>query len=158
MHQELLFFCRTFLAGVCLAVCYDFLRILRRLVSHSAFFTGIQDILYWCFAGFYLFSVIYAENDGIIRVYALLAICLGAFVYHIGPSGILVKYTSLILKKLMGILVIFGKPIRKWRKRLKFHLVRVKISLCQQKSIQRIRKRDYEKKKKKKSAEPNRNA
>lgn len=158
MHQELLFFCRTFLAGVCLAVCYDVLRIFRNLVSHSTFLMGMEDILYWCLAGFFLFSVIYGENDGIIRVYALLAIVLGAFVYHVGPSGLLVKYSSILLKKIGKLLWMLGNPIRKWRKRLKFRLDRVKLSLYEQKSIQKIGKRKNEEKKKRKRAEQNRNA
>lgn len=158
MHQELLFFCRTFLAGVCLAVSYDILRIFRNLVIHSTAAAALEDLLYWCSAGFFLFSVIYTENDGNIRIYALLAICLGAFTYHVGPSDILVNFISFVLKKIGKFLGILGKPIRKWRKRLKFWLNRVKISLCQQKSIQKIRKRKNEKKKEKKSAEQNRNA
>ena len=158
MHRELLFFCRTFLAGVGLAVCYDALRIFRNLVKHSPLLAGIEDILYGCGAGLYLFSVIYIENDGEIRVYVLLAACLGILLYHIGPSGILVKYLTLFLGKTAKVLGIFGKPLGKWRKRLKFWLIRVKIFLCEQKSIQQIRKRENEEKKKKKSAEQNRNA
>ena len=68
MHEELLFFCRAFWAGACLAAGYDLLRIFRRLVSHSPFLTGAEDILYWCCAGIYLFGMIYRENDGFGRM------------------------------------------------------------------------------------------
>ena len=77
MQQELLFFCRTFLAGVLLAAAYDILRIFRNVISHNDFFVSLEDLLYWCMAGVFLFSVIYLENDGVIRVYALAGICLG---------------------------------------------------------------------------------
>lgn len=128
MQQELLFFSRTFLAGTCLAVCYDLLWIFRRIVKHSSFFIGMEDILYGCAAGFFLFSVIYQENDGIIRAYALFAVFSGVLLYQM------------------------------CRKRLKFWLIRCKIFLGKQEFMQRIRKRENEKKKKKKSAEQNRNA
>lgn len=150
MQQELLLFCRTFLAGVCLAVCYDMLRILRNTAAHSTFLIGVQDVFYWCAAGFFLFSVIYRENDGVIRIYALLGTILGAFVYHAGPSVILVKYLSAFLKQTVRYLGILGKPLKIWRKRLKFYLTGVKIALYQQKPIQRVRKQKNEEKKKKK--------
>lgn len=143
MHQELVFFCRTFLAGVFLAACYDILRVFRKLAVHNTFFIGMEDILYWCVAGFFLFSVIYGENDGIIRMYALLSICLGAWMYHAGPSNLLVGLCTLILKKLLFLVGIPARPIRKWRKRLKFQLDRVRIFLYEQKSIQTIRERIY---------------
>ena len=144
MHQELVFFCRTFLAGVFLAACYDILRVFRKLAVHNTFFIGMEDILYWCVAGFFLFSVIYGENDGIIRIYALLSICLGAWMYHAGPSNILVGLCTLILKKLLFLMGIPARPIRKWRKRLKFQVDRVMIILSEKKSTRTIRKRVYE--------------
>ena len=58
MYQELLFFCRTFLAGVFLAVCYDVLRIIRKIIVHTSFWMGMEDIFYWCFTGVFLFFVI----------------------------------------------------------------------------------------------------
>lgn len=145
MHQEMVFFCHTFLAGVFLAACYDILRIFRNLVTHHSFFTEMEDLFYWCLTGFFLFSVIYEENDGVIRIYALFSIGLGAWLYHAGPSEWLVGF--------------FVKPIRKWRKRLKFLWDRVRIILCEQKSARTIRKRGCEKngdQKNKKKKEKNR--
>ena len=121
----------AFLAGVFLAVCYDVLRIFRNIADHSTFWIGAEDILYWCASG--------------------------ALLYHAGPSMILVKYISAILRKIGSFLEFIGRPIRICRKRLKFWIDRVKISLCKQKSIQRIRKRWNEKYKKKKVTKQNRN-
>lgn len=142
MHEELLFFCRAFWAGACLAAGYELLRIFRSLLSHSPFWTGVEDILYWCGTGIYLFGMIYRENDGVIRIYALLAVCLGALVLHAGPGNLLVTWLPRV----------FGK----WRKRLKFLWDRVKISLYEANVVQRIRKWKNEEKKKKKHPEQNR--
>ena len=147
----------AFLAGVFLAVCYDVLRIFRNIADHSTFWIGAEDILYWCASGIYLFELIYQENDGMIRLYVLFFTGAGALLYHAGPSMILVKYISAILMKIGSFLGILGWPIRICRKRLKSWFIRVKISLCKQKSIQRIRKRWNEKYKKKKVAKQNRN-
>ena len=147
----------AFLAGVFLAVCYDVLRIFRNIADHSTFWIGAEDILYWCASGIYLFELIYQENDGMIRLYVLFFSGAGALLYHAGPSMILVKYISAILRKIGSFLEFIGRPIRICRKRLKFWIDRVKISLCKQKAIQRTRKRWNEKHKKKKVPKPNRN-
>ena len=157
MHEELLMAADAFLAGVFLAVCYDVLRIFRNIADHSTFWIGAEDILYWCASGIYLFELIYQENDGMIRLYVLFFSGAGALLYHAGPSMILVKYISAILRKIGSFLEFIGRPIRICRKRLKFWIDRVKISLCKQKSIQRIRKRWNEKYKKKKVTKQNRN-
>lgn len=159
MQQELLLFCRTFLAGATLALSYDLLLIFRNTVPHSSFLTGIEDLIYWCGAGLFLFSVLYLENNGVIRLYALLGTILGAFVFQLGPGRILVKYLSAFFRKIQRYLGILGGPMKKWRKRLKFYFAGVKISLYEQKPIQRSRKRENEKKKEKKkeSSEKKRN-
>ena len=86
-----------------------------------------------------------------IRIYVLLFTGLGALLYHAGPSMILVKYISAILRKIGRFLGIIGRPIRICRKRLKFWLVRVKIALYERKPIQRIRSVGMKKAKKRKS-------
>lgn len=160
MHQELIFFCRAFLAGACLAAGYDILRIFRNLVVHGAFWVGMEDLIYWCLAGLFLFSVIYVENDGVIRIYALFAVGLGALIYHVGPGAFLVKYLTWFLRKVGDLLRILARPVIKQRKRLKFWQDRVKLSLSEQKSIRNSRKRENEKKEKeeKKSTEQDGNA
>ena len=55
MYQELIFFCRTFLAGVFLAVCYDVLRIIRRIIVHTSFWMGIEDIFIGALPVFFYF-------------------------------------------------------------------------------------------------------
>ena len=100
MQGELLLAADAFLAGVFLAACYDILRIFRNIADHSSFWVGMEDILYWCASGIYLFNLIYRENDGMIRFYVLLFTGLGALLYHAGPSMILVKYISAILRKI----------------------------------------------------------
>ena len=104
-------FCRTFLAGVFLAVCYDVLRIIRKIIVHTSFWMGMEDIFYWCFTGVFLFFVIYTENNGVIRSYALLAIGAGALVYRAGPGKVLLNLAVRLMEKILT-------PIRKWRKRL----------------------------------------
>ena len=115
-----------------------------------------QLTIYSVFSGMSYPTVIYLENDGIIRVYALAGICLGALIYHWGLSGFLVKYLSAFLSKIKCLLKIPLKPLYYLRKRLKFWLSGVKISLSKQKSIRKVRKNQNEKKKEKKPAKQDR--
>lgn len=143
MHQELAFFCRAFLSGVILTVSYDILRIFRNVKEHTVVFMGIEDFLYWCMAGIFLFSMIYGENDGVIRVYTLCSAGMGALVYHKGMSSLVVRGSTWGLMQLGKFLAFPVRLIRNWRKRLKFQRDRVKIFLYEQKSIQTIRERIY---------------
>lgn len=153
MHQELLFFCRTFLAGVLITAGYDMLRIFRNVIPHRDFWVNLEDLLYWCAAGGALFFVIYRENDGTIRIYALAGIILGVLAYHEGPSRLLVKYISIILSKIKTLLILPLKPLNVLRKRLKFPLRRVRIFLSKQKPMRKVRKSKNEKKKEEKPTE-----
>lgn len=158
MQEELLFFCRAFWSGVCLAAGYELLLVFRKLVSHRSFLIGMEDIVYWCCVALYLFRMIYQGNDGVIRSYVLLSVCLGAFVFHIGPGRVLAEFLTRIFREIFRFLRLAAKPLGKWRKRLKFLWDRVKISLYEQKAMQKIRKWKNEEKKKEKFPKQNRNA
>ena len=100
MHGELLLAADAFLAGVFWQSVMIFSVFSETLQITASFWIGIEDILYWCVSGIYLFNLIYRENDGMIRIYVLLFTGLGALLYHAGPSMILVKYISAILRKI----------------------------------------------------------
>lgn len=68
-------------AGILAGALYDALRPLR-LFSQGRFWNGLLDVLYYgilfCLAAFSLFYI----NGGVPRVYLLLGICLGAYIYN----------------------------------------------------------------------------
>lgn len=94
-------------------------------------------VFYRCFLVF----VIYTENNGVIRSYALLAIGAGALVYRAGPGKVLLNLAVRLMEKILT-------PIRKWRKRLKFQWNRVKLFVGKQKIVRDIRECRNEEKKK----------
>lgn len=53
--EETLFLYHSVLLGVFVAVIYDIIRILRRVVKHNRFFISLEDILYWVFCAFEVF-------------------------------------------------------------------------------------------------------
>ena len=98
---ELQFFLISVLWGGILLLIYDILRILRRLVKHGAFLVAIQDLIFWVGASIFIFSMIYRENNGIIRGYSILGMMLGSILYHFAVSDFVVELITKLLKTLL---------------------------------------------------------
>ncbi len=113
---ELRFFGTSALWGVLLLTFYDALRILRRVISHNGFFVALQDIMYWVISGVLIFHMMYKQNNGIIRGFAILAMLLGMIIYHTVISDKLVDTISGILNKMIELsgklILLFFKPVR----------------------------------------------
>lgn len=93
------------LHGAMITFVYDLIRIFRRVLSHGNFWIGVEDFLFWIWTAFWIFSVLYRENDGSFRMYTILAMVLGMILYHKTISEPFVKITGKILKKVVSILV-----------------------------------------------------
>ncbi len=98
---ELQFFLISVLWGGILLLIYDILRILRRLVKHGTFLVAVQDLIFWVGASIFIFSMIYRENNGIIRGYSILGMMLGSILYHFAVSDFVVELITKLLKTLL---------------------------------------------------------
>ena len=78
---ELQFFFRAFVWGVLMMILYEGIRIFRRLIRHSVFAVAVEDILYWIVCGILIFRMLYLENSGTIRGFAIAAVILGMILY-----------------------------------------------------------------------------
>ena len=67
--------------GIALMMMYDGLRIFRWLVRHGSFWTGMEDAAYWLFASFATFRLLFGQNDGVLRGYAVAGV-LGGMVFY----------------------------------------------------------------------------
>ena len=88
------------LSGALITVVYDVLRIFRRIISHGNLWIGIEDFFFWIWTTFWIFSVLYRENDGNLRIYTILFMVLGMFLYHRIIGEPVVNITGKVLKKL----------------------------------------------------------
>lgn len=107
--KELQFFGLAVLRGVWILALYDVLRILRRVVPHGVWTVALEDVLYWAGTALLIFQLLYRENDGALRGYALFAVAAGMFLYHQTLSGWLVEHIAGVLNWCFGILL---KPFR----------------------------------------------
>lgn len=98
---ETLFLYHSVLLGVFVAVIYDMIRILRRVIKHNRFFISLEDILYWVFCAFEFFYLLYRESSGVLRWFSILGIALGMFLYLISLSRYVVNFASKVINKFL---------------------------------------------------------
>ena len=98
--QELQAVGAAFVNGALITIVYDLLRIFRRIIPHGNLWIGIEDFFFWIWTTLWIFSVLYRENDGNLRLYTLCAMALGMIVYHKYVGEPLVKLVGKLLKKL----------------------------------------------------------
>lgn len=103
--KELQFFGLAVLRGVLILVLYDVIRIIRRVMPHGICAVALEDIVYWIATSLLVFQLLYRENDGAVRGYALFAVAVGMLLYHQTISGWLVTRISGSLKWCLGILL-----------------------------------------------------
>lgn len=89
--KEAVIFLYAGLTGIVTFSCYQFLRLLRRLVRHHIVAVNIEDFLYWLCMSAYVFRQMYYTTYGSVRWFFVLGIVCGNFLAFFGKR---------ILKKL----------------------------------------------------------
>ncbi len=165
--EEGWFLLYSILLGIVITFVYDCLRVFRRVFIHRIFWVSVEDMVYWIFVACSIFYLLYYENDGAFRWFAILGMLFGMFVVNRTLSPFFVKYISellLWLKKILHRINAFlTKPLRMagkavgrhfgtgkqkvmrhmrfFKKRLTVRLKMVRMILCKRcKKMQRGRK------------------
>ncbi len=140
--QEAVFLGTSILLGAGLFFLYDILRIFRRIVPHGNIWIGVEDFIYWLICTGAVFVMLYQENDGMVRGFAMGGIVLGMLLYYLVFSRFVIRINVLVLKAVLGfwkkifgflfhpVLRICRKILEFIRKRLKKLLKAVKMGLC----------------------------
>lgn len=108
--QALIFIVFTF-TGILLGILFDFFRVFRRTFNTIDFITYLEDILYWILAGIIVLYNIWFFNNGEIRFFMIIGIVMGAIIYSLLFSPILIKIETMLLTKLKNIIMFFYKII-----------------------------------------------
>lgn len=80
--------------GILIAFVYDVFRIKRKAIKTNNIITYIEDLLYWSISAAIMFTIVYIGNEGEIRGYIFLGTIIGAVLYILLLSK-LVMYVSL---------------------------------------------------------------
>lgn len=115
---ELYFLLHSLGLGVLIMILYDILRIIRKLVPHSVFVLALEDLIYWLLCAVCIFLMLYEENNGRIRWFAVAGVACGMLVYNgtisrYATEGIskLLKFILRIVRKVMNVLLIPFKGV-----------------------------------------------
>lgn len=103
--QEVTFFSHSVMMGFAITFFYDWILILRRLVKHRGIWISAEDLLFWFICGISVFYMLYWENNGILRWFAVAGAMIGMGFY----KGIIGKHfiniMSTIIYKIMWCLL-----------------------------------------------------
>lgn len=119
-------FLDSLFTGLVIMVLYDILRLLRRIVRHNDIIVGIEDFLFWSLAGMGIFALIYSENDGRIRWFIIVGICIGTWVYAKSFGTFLVKYTAKLINRIIN--MVLKKPVNKVKMTLRYFFRKVVVA------------------------------
>lgn len=111
IKEEAAFLGISILAGAALFLLYDVFRIFRRIVPHGTIWIGAEDFFYWLVCTAVVFVMLYHQNDGMIRGFAIGGVLLGMGLYFLLLSRFVVKINVVILKKILGVFLICKKVV-----------------------------------------------
>lgn len=112
VKSELLFFVISVFAGVIGAVIFDFFRSLRKNRADKKKTVAAEDILFWVSEAVWVFAVIYKYNSGQIRFYFFVGFAVGAIIYLLTLSKIVINLFYTLKKIIEKTVKIAAKFIR----------------------------------------------
>lgn len=126
--KEVEFLLLSVALGVFVTFVYDWLRVFRGIIRHKNIVTSIEDFLFWCFCFAVAFGMLYRENNGVIRWFAVIGATIGMLLYKLLFSrffvAVMIKAFSFFMKYMKRGMVFFLKPfgwgIKKAKKTGKF--------------------------------------
>lgn len=114
--QEITFFLHSILIGLLITFVYDWILILRKLVKHGIVLVSIEDFLFWFACGIGVFYMLYRENNGVLRWFAVVGATLGMLFYKAVIKNRFVYIMSTCIHKIMWfvfrIIQIMLKPLK----------------------------------------------
>ena len=79
--EEAWFLLHSFLLGVFITFFYDLFRVFRRVVRHGIFWISLEDLVFWVMASVGIFYLLYYENNGAFRWFAVFGAGAGMVLY-----------------------------------------------------------------------------
>ena len=113
--KEVTFLGHSLLMGVMLTFLYDWFLIMRRVVKHNTVMISLEDFLFWVICAVSVFTMLYRENNGTLRWFAVAGAFCGMLLYKKTISYFLIRTVSRVLQRMLQIIGrIFGfllKPV-----------------------------------------------
>ena len=101
--EEGAFWLSSVLLGIAIAFVYDCMRVFRRVVVHGTVMISQEDLFYWVFVSSRFFFLLYPENEGTVRWFAIAGAFLGMLLFEKTAGPIFVRYVSAALLWIKGV-------------------------------------------------------
>ena len=82
IRGQLWYVSASFLWGIVLMFVYDFILAARCRIRHGKIATLVEDWMFWAVAALFVFQMIFALNNGIIRSFFVIAFIVGMYGYR----------------------------------------------------------------------------
>jgi len=93
--------------GACIGLFYDFFRIMRIAIPFGSLVIFIQDAIFWVVAGAGTFLFTYALNAGEVRGFLLMGELVGAVLYFLTVSRLVIGISDFIIRTVKKLLRLF---------------------------------------------------
>ena len=110
IYDELTLFGICMLLGAALAFVYDVIRCFRIFVPHPDVVVDIEDLSFWMFTAWMVFSTLVIYNRGALRAYAFIGMFLGVVLYTLTLSRLLLYIAHKIVPYWRKFFKLLGKP------------------------------------------------
>ena len=128
MINQLYILLSFFLAGISIGILFDVFRITRKSFKTPNIIIYIEDALFWILTGLIILTTTVICTDGQIRLYMILMIITGAFIYFLLVSKYFININVKILKIFKSIFKFIAQPFRKILTFIKKYIKFKKIS------------------------------
>jgi len=90
-----------FMLGAMLMFIYGIIKLIRAYIKHMGIIIALEDILYWIMAGISMFFLLYKEDAGSIRWFALALVICGMYIYYILVEKLILSTVKNSIKRLL---------------------------------------------------------
>lgn len=113
--QVYIFFC-TILCGMAISFLYDIFRIIRKTLKSGRASIYVEDLLFWILSAVIMSVSIYYCNSGELRLYMFLGALLGAVLYELLFSRVIINASlfiiNLFFKVFKAVVFVISYPVR----------------------------------------------
>jgi spore cortex biosynthesis protein YabQ len=111
--EETMLIVMSIYGGLVLIICYDLIRIFRRIFPAKLFRVIVEDVIYWTAASIFMFQIFLKYNYGMPRFFSVVMVLgtMAMFEWFIGRH-----FINRVSKILHKIIIFLAKPLKKtWK-------------------------------------------
>ena len=112
MNNQFYIVLAFFITGICMGVLFDIFRATRKSFKTPNILIYIEDVLFWLLTGVLLLFTIFTFSAGEIRLYMIIIMVFGAFLYFISISKYFILINSKILNFIKSTIIFILKPLK----------------------------------------------